>query len=267
MPQRRDYPFESAGSVSRFAAFAGLALAASAPQVMADETHARELLIGMSDYLAAQTDLSFDVDTSVQIVTTDGQKLTIASSGSVALQRPDKIHVLRQGGFATIEMVFDGKTLSVLNRDANLYGQAPLPGSVDHLVETLRNRFHHALPGADLLGTNVAGVLLADVTAITDLGSGVIRGQECNHFAFRTDQVDWQIWIAQGDVPHPCRFVISSKSVEGWPEYTMEFSGWGNGTLESAFTFDAPEGATKVAIPDIPDLDEVSGIFVVAGVN
>ena len=35
-----------------------------------------------------------------------------------------------------------------------------------------------------------------------DLGSGVIGGRECDQFAFRTDDVDWQIWIAQA-TPFP----------------------------------------------------------------
>jgi hypothetical protein len=233
-----------------------------APQALADETQAREILKAMTSYLEAQPSLSFDVDSSVEIVTTAGQKLTIASSGSVALQRPDRIRVLRRGGFATVEMVFDGQTLSVVNREANSFGQADIPGSVDQLVDKLRDEYQRPLPAADLLGSDVAGVLLADVTEVADLGSGVIRGVECDHLAFRTAEIDWQVWIAQGDVPHPCRFVITTKTIEGWPEYTLEFSAWGNGGIEAAFDFDAPAGATKVEIKDIPDLDEVAGIFV-----
>lgn len=257
----------SDGRISRIALVATLLLATAAPQAQADEAQARAILKAMTDYLGAQQSLSFDVDSSVGVVTTDGQKLTIASSGSVALQRPDKVHVLRHGGFATIEMVFDGKTLSVLNRDANVYGQAAFVGTVDQLVDTLRDEYQRPLPAADLLGADVGAVLLADVSAVTDLGSGVIRGQECDHLAFRTEDVDWQIWIAQGEVPHPCRFVITSKSVPGLPEYTLEFSGWGKGALASGFAFEAPAGAGKVEIKDVPDLDEVGGIFVVSKGN
>lgn len=251
----------------KFALFMALVLAASAPQAHADEAQAREILKAMTDYLAAQQSLSFDVDSSVEIVTTDDQKLTIASSGSIVMQRPDKVHLLRRGGFATVEMIFDGKTLSVLNREANIYGQSDLPGTVDLLVDTLRDEYQRPLPAADLLGSDAGTVLLADVTEVKDLGSGVIRGEECDHLAFRTPEVDWQVWISQGDVPHPCRFVITSKSTPGWPEYTLEFSAWGSGAIESEFTFEAPAGATKAELKDIPDLDEVAGIFVIKGGN
>lgn len=236
-------------------------------QAQADEAQAREILKAMTDYLAAQQSLSFDVDSSVEIVTTAGQKLTIASSGSVAVQRPDRIRVQRRGGFAMVEMVFDGQTLSVVNQEANTFGQVEIPGSIDQLVDTLRDDYQRPLPAADLLGSDVAEALLADVTEVTDLGSGVIRGVECDHLAFRADEVDWQVWIAQGDVPHPCRFVITTKTIEGWPEYTLEFSGWGSGAVEAAFGFEAPAGAIRAEIKDIPDLDEVAGIFVMQGGN
>ena len=52
---------------------------------------------------------------------------------------------------------------------------------------------------------------MTDVTDVKDLGSGVIGGKECDHLAFRAKDTDWQIWIAQGDEPYPCRYVITSK--------------------------------------------------------
>lgn len=250
-------------SGSKLSLVAALALFMQAPAAHADEAQAREILKAMTDYLAAQPSLSFDVDSSMEVVTTDDQKLAIASSSSIVMQRPDKIRLLRRGGFATVEMIFDGKTLSVLNREANVYGQSDLPGTVDQLVDTLRDKYRRPLPAADLLGADADRVLLADVTGVTDLGSGVIRGQECDHLAFRAAEVDWQIWIAQGDVPHPCRFVITSKTVAGWPEYTLEFSAWGSGAAGPTFAFEAPVGAKKVEITDVPDLDEIPGIFVV----
>jgi hypothetical protein len=236
---------------------------AGAGMGQADEAQARALLAAMTDYLGSQQTLSFDLDSSVEVVTTDGAKIAIASSGSLAMERPDKIRLRRHGGFATVEMTFDGKVLSVVNADAKVYGQSEVAGTVDDLIDTLRKDYGLPLPAADLLASDAGAVLLADVTEVRDLGSGVIRGEECDHLAFRSAEVDWQIWIAQGEVPHPCRFVITSREIEGLPQYTLEFSAWGAGALEPAFAFEAPAGAQKVEVKDIPDLDEVGGIFVV----
>jgi hypothetical protein len=87
----------------------------------ADEAQAKSLLKAMSDYLAAQKTISFEYDSNLEIVTTQQQKIGLASSGTLTLERPDKLHATRIGGFANVEMVFDGKTLSLLGKNANLY--------------------------------------------------------------------------------------------------------------------------------------------------
>ena len=70
-----------------------------------------------------------------------------------------------------------------------------------------------------------------------DLGSGVIRGVECDHLAFRTDEVDWQIWIAQGDRPYPCRYVITSNKIKGSPQYTVDVRDWKTGDEVASDSF------------------------------
>jgi hypothetical protein len=75
-----------------------------------------------------------------------------------------------------------------------------------------------------LLLSDVYKQLMPLVVDTKDLGSGVIGGVECDHFAFRTKEVDWQIWIAQGNRPYPCRYVITSTKVTGGPQYTNETS-------------------------------------------
>ena len=120
---------------------------------------------------------------------------------------------MRHGGFADVEAVFDGRSLSLFNKDANLFGQVDVPGTIDHLIDELRDKYHKPVPGADLLLSNVYDQLMPTVIDTKDLGSGVIGGVECDHLAFRTEQVDWQIWIAEGARPYPCRYVITSKLV------------------------------------------------------
>jgi hypothetical protein len=98
----------------------------------ADETQAKSLLKAMSDYLAGQKAISFDYDSNLEIVSTQQQKIGLASSGTLTLNRPDKLHATRSGGFANVEMVFDGKTLTLLGKNA--YAQVEAPGTIDQLV-------------------------------------------------------------------------------------------------------------------------------------
>ena len=217
----------------------------------------------MSDYLAAQTAISFDYNSTLEVVSAEGEKFGLASSGAVTLARPDKLRATRTGGFADVEMVFDGTTLTLLGKNANAYAQVEAKGTVDQLIDTLRDTYHRPLPAADLLVSNVNDTLMPLVTDVKDLGSGVIGGVECDHLAFRTAEVDWQIWIAHGDAPYPCRFVVTSNKVAGSPQYTIDVSDWKAGSEVAAadFNFTAPAGAQKMEPGNLPDFDELPSQF------
>jgi len=248
------------------AAFALILCATTPQQALADQADAERLLKGMSDYLADQKAISFDYDTNLEIVTTDLQKLALASSGAITVNQPDKIRASRTGGFADVELVFDGKTLTLLGKTANLYGQAEVPGTIDQLIDELRDN-GRPVPGADLLVSDVYDTLMSSAVDLKDLGSGVIGGVECDHLAARTSEVDWQIWIAQGDRPYPCRYVVTSRMVTGAPEYSVDIKNWkaGDEVASVDFAFANTTNAQLKDLSDLPDMDELPGIFAVGG--
>ncbi len=239
-----------------------LMVAMATTAATADETDAKQILRAMSDYLTAEQSLAFDYDATLEVVTTEDQKLGLASSGTVQMTRPDKIRATRTGGFADIEMVFDGETFSIAGKNLGLYAQMPVSGSVDELVNTLREDYGRALPAADLLSTMPYELMMSEVTDIKDLGAGVIGGKVCDHLAFRTPDVDWQIWIAQGQEPHPCRYVITTHSLPQGPQYRIDIRDWHSAKVpaDSTYTFKAPEGASEITfeeyhskVSDMPD--------------
>ncbi|MET0942782.1 MAG: DUF2092 domain-containing protein [Mesorhizobium sp.] len=254
--------------ISIFAVLAAaLGLATVVPgSTRADEAAAKSMLKAMSDYLAAQTTISFAYDTNFEVVTKDHQKILLASSGTIGLSRPDKIRASRHGGFADVEMVFDGKTLTLFGKDANLYTQVDIPGDLDHLVDELRYEYGRPLPGADLLLSNVYEELMGGVVDVKDLGSGVIGGTECDHLAFRTKEVDWQIWIAHGEQPYPCRYVITTKEVDQAPQYSIQIRDWKTGAevATNDFVFKTAD-ARKVDLKQLVDIDELPKQFAPGG--
>jgi hypothetical protein len=228
----------------------------------ADEADAKRLLKAMSDYLAAQQALSFEYDAILEVITEDQQKLALASSGTLILNRPDKILATRSSGFADVEMLFDGKTLTLLGKNLNIYAQQDVPGTVDNLVDELRQH-NRPLPAADLLLMDPYETLMLDVVDVKDLGSGVIGGAECDHLAFRSKEVDWQIWIAQGERPYPCRFSITSKSMKGEPQYSIQIRDWKAGAevTTTDFTFKNPTDAKKVDLKNLEGTEELPQHF------
>lgn len=250
-------------AATRGAAALLLLMMAVASKASADAAQAKGLFKAMSDYLGKQTKMSFDIDTSLEVVTTDEQKLSLTSSGSLTMVRPDKVRMIRHGGFADAELYFNGETLTLFRRDQNLFSKVDIPGSVDHLVEELRDKYQRPLPAADLLSPNVYAAMMPDVKDVKDLGTGFIRSIECDHIAFRTDEVDWQLWIARGDRPYPVRVIFTSKKVAGSPQYQIDVSNFKTGDQVSTkdFDFKPPPGARLVPPSDLRSFDELPDFY------
>jgi len=236
-----------------------IAALASAPSAWAQENDAKKILEAMSAYMASQKVISATFDSDIEVITSDLQKIQFASTGHFLLARPDKLRVTRAGGYADLELVFDGKTATVLGKNLNAYTQLDTPGSVDQLIDRLRADHSVEAPGADLLMSNVYAELMKDVVSAKHIGRGVIDGVECEHLAFRNPEVDWQLWVAVGAQPIPHKYVITSKAVTGAPQYTLRLTGWKTDirTKAEEFAFKPPAGAKKVEVEALSGIDEV----------
>ncbi len=230
-----------------------------APGAQAQSDDADKILKALSEYMASQKNISLSFDSDVEVITPDVQKIQFASSGRLQISRPDKMRASRTGGYADVELVFDGKTVTVYTKHINSFARVDAPGSIDQLVDRLRDKFSVALPGADLLMSNVYDALTSDVISGMHIGRGVIEGVECEHLAFRSQDTDWQIWVEVGGHPIPRKYVITSKGIAGAPQYTLVIKDWKTDELPSAnaFVFTPPTDAKNVEVAALPSIDEV----------
>jgi hypothetical protein len=239
------------------AAALAAALVCVAPPARADDADA--ILKAMTSYVAAQKSISLSFDTSIEVVTPELEKIQFDSSGELLLSRPDKVRVTRTGGYADVELVSDGKTATLYGRNINAYAQAAAPGAIDDLVELLRARLGADIPGADLLLAASYDALTEGVVQAKHIGRGVIDGVECEHLAFRNPDTDWQIWIEVGAKPIPHKYVITTKTVTGAPQYSLVIRNWKSDVQPAAdaFAFKPKADAKKVDFSALTNLDEV----------
>jgi hypothetical protein len=234
-----------------------LALALPGGQAQADD--AKSILKSMSDFVSRQKTIEFSFDSDIEVITPQREKIQFTNSGSVLLSRPNKLRAHRVGGYAEVTLYFDGRTASVLGKHINRYAQFDAPGTLDQLFDALRIGHGVALPGADLFFSNPYGVLVADVKEAKHIGRGVIDGVECEHLAFRNDDTDWQLWIEVGKRPIPRKLVITTKTIDNAPQYTLRISRWKAGVApaNNAFAFIPPAGAERMSADDLAALDEL----------
>lgn len=225
----------------------------------AEDDGASKVLRAMSDYVAKQKSISATFDSDIEVITNDLQKIQFASSGKLQMVRPDKLWVSRIGGYTDVDLVFDGQKTALLGRNNNMFTEVSSPGSVEQLVDRLRDEFHVAIPGADLVLGSSYDRLMDGVIDAKHIGQGVIDGIDCEHLAFRNMDTDWQIWIEAGPNPIPRKYVITSKAVASAPQYTLRIKNWSTDAQVSAdaFAFKAPADAKKVDIKDLRDIDDV----------
>ncbi len=213
----------------------------------------------MSDYVASLKTIELTFDSDIEIITPELEKIQFTNSGETLLSRPDKLRAHRVGGYADVMLFFDGKTASIFGKSVNGYAQVDAPGTVDQLFEALRAGYGVALPFADLLLSNSYDVLVAGVQEAKYMGRGVIDGRECEHLAFRNFDTDWQLWVETGKEPFPRKMVITSKTVNSAPQYTLTVKSWKTGVkpARDAFSFTPPAGAKKLDPNDLIQLDEL----------
>ena len=244
------------GLATKAAMIAGFALSAGATARAEDPAR---ILKAMSDYVGSQQSIAATFDSDIEVITSDLQKIQFTSSGQLQLSRPDKLRVKRTGGYTDVEMVYDGKTLTLSGNHTKAYVQQEMSGPSDKIFDEIQGKLSTAMPGTDLLLTNSYDALTADVVESKHIGQGVVDGVECDHLAFRNADSDWQIWIETGAKPIPHKYVITSKTVALAPQYTLRIRDWKTDAAiaADAFAFKPDADAKKITIEAMRDFDEV----------
>jgi hypothetical protein len=235
------------------------ALLLAAPSAWAQAGDATVMLKAMSDYVGRQKTIELSFDSDIEVITPDLEKIQFTNSGEALLQRPNQLRAHRVGGYADVALSFDGRTVSILGKHINAYAQLEAPGSVDQLFEALRAGHGVALPFADLLLTNSYDTLVAGVLEAKHIGRGVIDGRECEHLAFRNFDTDWQLWVEVGASPIPRKMVITSKTLNSAPQYTLRVKAWNTDVKPApdAFVFLPPAKAQRLDPDALIGLDEL----------
>ena len=242
----------------------------AAPRAQAQNgDDAQKILKAMSDYLESQKSISATFNSDIEVITPDLEKIQFDDTGQFLLNRPDKLRATRTGGYADVELVFDGKTATLYGKNHKAYAQVDAPGTTDQLIDKLRHEYGVEAPGSDLLMARSYPELMSDVYDAKHIGRGVVDGVECEHLAFRGQDTDWQIWIEVGPRPIPHKYVITSKTVAGGPQYTLRISDFKTDAHADpdAFAFKIPADAKKVDARELSDIDQVPPGVVVGGIK
>ena len=222
---------------------------ASATATTESQRQAAAALKSMAEYLASLKSFECTTSNGYETVQANGQKVEFGETRRISLARPDRLRIeeVASDGLRDLTL-FDGKQITAMSADLNVYAQAPQPPSIeDALVYFVRDLRMRA-PLALLLSTHVATELPAMAKDVDYVERTTIRGQAVHHVAGRSESVDFEFWIADDKKPLPLRVTISYKNVPGQPRFWADFSDWKTKAKFSAktFQFSVPPAARQI---------------------
>jgi len=225
---------------------------APATQPTIDPT-ADQILHQCCDYLAQSPAFAVHAEIWKDIVLPSGYKIQVTRSVDFALRRPDHLHVDARAHQKGRSIWYDGKTLTVLDREKNLYGTVDAPATIDQTLDFAAENYGVTIPLEDLAVSDPYASSMKNVTTGGYFGDEPVLGVPCRHIGFSTDRIDWQLWVADGTEPLPQKLVITYKTEDQMPQYIAIFSKWNltDRAADLAFEFIPPPGS--VHIPFIPE--------------
>lgn len=220
----------------------------STPPPRAVEARAEQELRRMGEFLAKLPRFAFEAEETFDEVPDGELRRQLTNRRRVAVERPNHLAADVTGDTLNRASWYDGRTVTVLDKDHNVYATIAAPATIDATYDMLADQYGFVLPLVDLLYSDPHAVLMEGVTYGRYLGLHQAAGVACHHLAFSQDTIEWQIWIDAGEQPLPRKLVISYVREPGEPQYSATI---GRVTLdarppEGLFTFEAPEGAQKV---------------------
>ena len=266
----------SKGRIPRsFLAIVGLgAMALSPPGVAAQEveqgadeaagTSANPIepeAIAALDRMAAalQTLTSFEVksDVTTDVVLEDGQKIQFGGSLDLEVSRPDAFKVVAAADTRTREMYYNGKTFTIFSPKLGYYASFDAPATIGMTLDKARTDYGIEVPLADLFTWGTDQTVRARVKQAMVVRPETITGRTCMHYAFRQDQVDWQVWIEDSEKMLPCKIVITSRVDPAMPQYTAVLH-WDIDTPvnKATLAFAPPADAHEIAIEEVGEQEE-----------
>jgi len=215
------------------------------------EDGAIDALKDMSNYLMTAKTLGLVSQATRDVVTNDGQRIQLEGTATYKIRRPgfviDYVSDIKSRRF-----IYDGKNFTVYSPKLGFYATAPAPGTNKEVLDTIYSKFGIALPLEDLFRWGSDGANAARVQALRSaykVGEATLDGVPTDHFAFREDDVDWEVWIQQGDQPLPLKLVIVDRNDPAKPAFSTRLKWQINPTFTDAdFAFVPDANAKRIQL-------------------
>jgi hypothetical protein len=224
-------------------------VAAAATPAVERDPKAIEALDVMGAHLRTLLTFSVRSETTKDEVLASGQKIQFAGTVEMQVRAPDRLRADVSSDRKQRQFYYDGKTVTVYAPRMKYYATAEAPPTLREMLAALNADYGIDMPLVDLFlwGTDQADS--RDIKSAIHVGMARIDGVDCDHYAYRQEGVDWQVWIERGNSPLPRKLLITTLVDPSQPQYTAELK-WNlsNRYADKAFVFVPPKDAEKIML-------------------
>ena len=177
-----------------------------------------------------------------------GQFITLMGNSEVAVQRPNKLRVIVKGEVPNFDFYYDGTNIAAYAPKNKVYSIAKAPGTIDQMFKTLEEKTGIQFPAADLLSGDPYAELTKGLTSAMVVGKSTVDGVPCEHLAFKSPGVHWEVWVDAGQSALPQRMAVTYADVQNFPRRLVEFSDWNTqpNLTDRDFAFQIPADARQI---------------------
>jgi hypothetical protein len=208
----------------------------------------KQILQQMCNFLKNQHQFSFKAEVYDDQVYAGGRKLQYGLDVEAFFKRPDKLRLNGNGDLESKQLIYDGNTLTLYDKDKNHYGTMEVAGDIDTALNKASKEYGLHVGLAELGANRLAEQANQDLTHALYVGETKVRGVSCHHLALDKEKVHYQLWVDAGDKPLLRKVLVTQKQLPYSPQWTAFISDWDFAPqlADSLFTFSPPEGAQKI---------------------
>lgn len=219
-----------------------------------EQALAFDALNRMGSYLRSLDGFKVQAVTSTDEVLTSGQKIQFDRSVELQAKKPAGLRVDVKTPYGNRSFYFDGKDFTLHTPANKFYATITVSGTNAEFIDAVQSETGANLPLVDLFRWEADGNAGGEIESAIVVGYGNVNGVQCEHYAFRQKEVDWQICIQKGETPLPLKLVITSKLEEEQPQHVSVMK-WDTSSVPDgkAFTYAPQEGDTKITFHPVAE--------------
>ncbi len=205
--------------------------------------------VEMSERLAKLGSFSIKGTLAWEQVLDNGEKILALEQVRAHVKRPHHLRMERLSPARDRVLFYDGEQVVLWGPTTRYYAAAPFTGTLAELVTHLADSYGYETPLADLFMWGHEKKQIEAIEEANWIGQDLLDGRICDHYAYRQEGVDWQLWIDTERGGLPCGYAIIDLSDPARPLYLAKIVIDPDAEFDDKrFTFDPPKDSARIPL-------------------